>query len=415
MANLDDVRRFLKGRLDVVRNAERDLDALLQKYESFFGEVNAAREHELDQLTTATLEQRESLPDWFVQELEASRPEVEAEFSTRRKNLLAEAKKLRQRAEALRQRSIDAERLLAGQSTSYDRNESELEQQLEANRQALETVEAKITSLSHGLGFITRLPALMPLGRERRRLVRERAELAPKLEKLRSNWQERLAAARDEEAEWRQKWVQAETDAAAFEARVEALDLERPRILARSTVEHVLARREPETTEPSESDPACPRCAMPNVPGAAFCHICALRLVEDRPDFEGSLIELAELNRHHLRFSQGMQTCQETLGLVRGIRSGLEALLKSVDSMIETRRKHSLARLSLAIPESSERFGAVFDEIAAAASTEARLHPLVFAEQMRKLIDGRIGEAALEGFFNNIGDELTRAAEAKWD
>ncbi len=414
MGRLEDVRSFLEERLRVVQDTERRLDRLLQKYETFFSEVNGAREHELDQLVEATLDRLPRLPGWYREAVEAARPEVEKELAHERSKLKRRRASRRKKAEALRQESVEAEQALAAESREWDAKEAELEARIEAVNQELVAVKRRIRELSRGLGFLTNFFKARPLGRRFTELQRERRTLTRTLELLRKEWHARLAQEAEAEAARRRQWVELETETTAMDARIEALEMERPRIVARSTVERVLGEREPDLREPVPGDPLCPRCRMPNPPEAAFCRICARRLLEDRTDFAGSLEEIVELNRHHRRFAEGMRACQETLGLVRGIASGLEALLKSVNSMIDTRKKHRLKRLSLEIPSESVEYGRLFDEMREVAASDLRLHPLVFARRMAAATEGKVSEEQLRAYFERIGRELSRAAGQRW-
>jgi len=415
MARLEDVRDYLENRLGVMTSTEERLDALQQKYETFFAEISRARNHELGQLVEETLSRLDELPQWFREAVEKERKAVEEGLHDEIGRLKRRESYRRKKAARLRQESLEAEERLAAESREQDELEERWERELATVEKELEEVEAQIRTLSRGLGFFSNIGRMRPLDRRRRELATRRQELAVRLEGLRGAWAGKLEQAAAEEEQRRKGWVQAETEAAALAARLEALRMERPRLVARTVVERVLGSRETPYPEAAESDPACPRCAMPNAPGSPFCRICALRLKEDRPDFEGSLEEITELNYHHRRFAEGMKATQETLALVRGIRSGLEALLKSVREMIEVRKKHNLAELDLSVPESSWSYGRLFDEIAVLVRDDIRLHPLVFASWVQQVTEGRVSEEQLKAYFEAIGEELSRAAKDQWD
>ncbi len=414
MGRLEDVREYLAGRLDVVREAETRLGALLAKYETFFQEVSRAREHELDQLVEATLADPASLPGWYREAVDRVRPEVEAELAARRRELGQRRDALLEEAEALREASARGEAALAEAGRERDARESELEDALRRLEGEIAGLDARIRSLSRGLGFLTNWARMRPLARRRRKADAERRELAAKLEALRTAWAAELSRAREAEERRRTEWVAKETDAAAVAARLEALELEAPRIVARTVVERVLGGREGRLPEGGSERP-CPRCGMPNPEAASFCRTCALRLAPDREDFAGSVEEIAELEVHHGRFAEGMKAAQEALALVRGIRAGLEALVKSVDGMIEARDGHGLGELDLEVPASSVAYGALFDEIAAVAGEGSRLHPREFARRIREVTEGRTSKEELAAYFEAIGNELSRAAGERWD
>jgi len=189
---------------------------------------------------------------------------------------------------------------------------------------------------------------------------------------------------------------------------------QRGRIVARTTVERVLAERLPEIPATAEGDPPCPRCEMPNSSSSHFCRICAQRLGDDREDFDGSLEEGAELNRHDLRFAEGMRACQEIVGLVQGMLTGHDALIESIEDMQRSQKKHSLSRLAIEVHPWSREFGTYFDRLFDLASREARLHPLDFARGIQHQTQKVFTEKFIKAYFELIGDELSRQAEAQW-
>jgi len=415
MGQLEGIRDYLEERSRVIESTEKQLNSLQEKFESFYAQITRAREHELDQLVSQTLENRESLPDWYLETIKEAAPLVEKEITGRRKKLVSRRNYRRHKAAGLRKESIEAEAQAALESEENDLLEKNLSRRISGIESGIEELSREILSLSRGLGFFINVFKARPVDRRRRDLDAKRRRMAAELESLRSHWRDHLLELESDDEKRRQKWIEAENEAAALSARIEALDMERPRILARTVVEKVLGTRQEEYREPSSGDPPCQRCGMPNLPESSFCHICALRLKTDRTDFMGSLVEIGELNRHHRRFTEGMKACQEILGLVVGIGSGLEALLKSVRKMIIVRDEHDLGSLELEVPEESRGYGLIFDDIAASVREEQSLHPSVFAEKIRGLIAQRLSEDHLKAYFEGIGKVLSKAAAAKWD
>jgi len=415
MGRLEDVYEFLDTRLGVIISCEDQLKSLQEKFESFFAEVSRAREHELDQLVAETLHRREELPQWYLDALNEAAPEVEKEITEKRRKLVGRRNYRRKKAAKLREESIEAEAGYARQSREHNTMEEHMVERITDLENRIGDLEKEIRTLSKGLGFFTNIARGRQLDRKRRELDAERRKLASQLEKLRGNWRDHLIELKQQDETRRRYWITAENEAAALSAQIEALDLERPRILARTVVEKLVGQRHADLVRPAPTDPPCRRCGMPNSPENSFCYICALRLKEDRPDFEGSLAEIAELNRHHERFAEGIKAGQEILGLVGGIRSGHEALLKSVHEMIRARDDHDLGNLELDVPEDSRRYGEIFDELAEILHRDQRLHPLHFARKVGKLIEGRLTEEKLKNYFEQIGKALSAAAAARWD
>jgi hypothetical protein len=182
----------------------------------------------------------------------------------------------------------------------------------------------------------------------------------------------------------------------------------------RTAIEKVLFHRMPDLPAPAPGDPPCPRCKQPNPSAHHFCHICAQRLTDDRPDFEGSIREIAEINLHHRRFSEGMQACQEIIGLVRGLISGVDAFCESVEDMIASEKKYPLPKLQIEVPARSVSYGGNFDKLAEASGEDHSLHPKVFAGQIQALIAEVYTEKNIKDYFETMGAELSRQADKQW-
>jgi hypothetical protein len=153
---------------------------------------------------------------------------------------------------------------------------------------------------------------------------------------------------------------------------------------------------------------------VPNPQGNHFCHICAQRLTEDRPDFEGSIQEIAEVNLHHGRFADGMKACQEIIGLIRGLRSGLEAFKESVVDMRSSESQHNLSPLSIDVPPKSVEYGKNFDALKQSMGQDLSLHPKAMAAHVEHLVTKVFTEDKIKDYFETMGEELSRQAERQW-
>jgi hypothetical protein len=153
---------------------------------------------------------------------------------------------------------------------------------------------------------------------------------------------------------------------------------------------------------------------MKNPASHHFSATCAQRLTADRLDFEGSLLEISELNRHHAAFSDGMKACQEIIGLVRGLKTGLANFTESVNDMMATESRYPLPKLSIDVPARSVEYARHFDELVAAAKQERGLHPKAFSERIRASIQDVYQEPQIEAFFETMGEELSSCANSQW-
>ncbi|MGC4113734.1 MAG: zinc ribbon domain-containing protein [Myxococcales bacterium] len=195
--------------------------------------------------------------------------------------------------------------------------------------------------------------------------------------------------------------------------QIDALEQSRLQLIFRTSLERVLFERRPKDAVPVASDPKCPRCQSANPKESHFCQICGKRLLPDRPDLEGSLEEIAEANFHHARFAEGMKKCQEVIGLVSGVSSGLTAFRKSVGSMIDSQSRYPLAKLQLDVPRECVEYGKNFEALRDAAVPGLSLHPQAFGERMQAAA-APFTQEQVKAFFERMGAELSKAAKAQW-
>jgi len=414
MGRLSNFKAYLEERRVVLARVEKSLCQLQEKYETFFQEISKVREHELEQLREHILKNRQGLPSDFVSDLDKARAEAERDFDESIKQLEKERAEMQAKADEVRKASRRAEIKMRSKNQVLDFEEEHLKERSENLLDLIAEFNRRIRELGRGFGFFSNLFRMRRLQKERRRLVEEQADAAARIEKLRVKWAEYDAGYVEKEQKLQDEWIRLSTEAGALQTKLEHLSATRARIVRRTAIEKVLYARAPDLSAPGPDDPPCPRCKTPNPEDHHFCHICARRLSEDRPDFEGSLREIAELNMHHERFSQGMRACQEIIGLVRGLISGIQAFMTSVDEMIASERRYPLPKLDISVPQKSVAYGGKFDELSKSMQTDRSLHPAKFAGRVETLISGVYTEDKIKDYFETMGAELSRQAERQW-
>jgi len=415
MGRLSDFLDYLKGRREVVQRVEKQLCALQEKYETFFAELDTTREREFDQLRAHILAGYDGLSAALRQELDEARRVAREDLDRSLAALEARHAELRQAAEKERAASLRAETGHRKMNEDLDAEEEALETRNEELLARIRDYNERIQTLSRGFGFFANLFRMRALERERAAIDQEQADVAARIEAVRARW----AAADEErtkkEAARQEAWVKGKTDADAVAAKLDHLRSTQAALLDRTALELVLFARQPDLVVPKDGDPPCERCGKPNRPEAHFCHICAKRLRADRPDLEGSLLEVAELNLHHERFSAGVKACQELIGLVRGIGSGIDAFTKSVEDVKKSESKYPLPKLQIDVPKSARTWGGQLDELWTIVSEkEASLHPQVFADDIGTIVATSFTESAIQRWFERMGQELSEQAEKQW-
>lgn len=414
MGTLQDFRDYLANRRVVIETIETELCALQEKYETYFQEVVRVRDAELEQLE-AHAQGEHPLPQDFARDLDAAVAIASEAFDQQLEELIERRDAQLAAMEKTRQESSKADHELHAQNEDLDRKEEALKARAADLIDRIRVHNERIREMGKGFGFFFNLPSMSRIRKERRALEQEQADVAANIESLRNKWVSADTAHADAQQRREAKWTRLATEAAGIETKIEALQTMGDRMIERTALEKALFSRKPDLPTPSPSDPACPRCGSANPASYHFCHVCAQRLGDDKPDAAGSLAEVAELNWHHERFSEGMKACQELIGLIRGLKSGIDAFTLSVADMQDSQRRHSLAVLQLDVPESCRAYGQSFDGVAARLQkVDHKLHPVEFARQAERLVAGLFTEEQIKGWFEGMGAELSARAEAQW-
>ncbi|RME29500.1 MAG: hypothetical protein D6806_01240 [Deltaproteobacteria bacterium] len=414
MGSLEKFRKYLKEKERLLSGVQKRLQGMLENYENHLAEVSKAREAELGQLARLIADRADGVPEDFLRKIEVERERQKRLLDQKIGTLRKKRQQLLDKAEELRTKSLDAERKLKKQNSALDAEEEKLKARSRALMAEVEEHNRKIREMGKGFGFFKNLPAMRRLQHEKERLEQELEDLGARIEKLRARWRELSEGHAEDERKRRTEWVRLETEADAVGAKIEHLEQNSERIVDRSALEAVLLELEAPVLDPAPDDPECPRCGTRNCRKNHFCMACAARLGEDRPDFAGSIEEVAELNHHHRRFTKGLAVCQEAVALVRGVTSGLRAMLKSVEEMIYSQNRYGLAPLRIDVPAECVEFGKVFDELDEKVKDAQGIHPLKVAEALEPIVKERLGEQQLKKWFERMGEELNRRASAQW-
>lgn len=414
MGRLKDFHGYLEERRALLSEVEQHLCKLQEKYESHFSEITKVRDNEFKQLREIILTNRAKLPGDFNRALDENLKKQERQFDSKLADLKQERDQLQKKAEEKRKASAKAEKAVRRSNVNLDREEEALKARNQKLLTQIAEFNRRIKEMNKGFGFFTNLFKMRSLQKERKLIDQEQADIAARIDRLRQRWQEREARHHDKETKYRSEWVDLSTEAAAVQTKIEYLESSKTRIIQRSAMEGVLFDMQPALQEPKQGDPPCPRCKMPNPQSHRFCHICAIRLTKDRPDFKGSIGEIAEVNIHHARFSEGMQASQEIIGLVRGLKSGLDAFMKSVDDVMDSERRYPLPKLKISVPKKSKSYGKHFDGLKQIAAADLGLHPKAFAKKIQIMTSEIFTENRIKDYFETMGNELSRQADSQW-
>ncbi|MBI5305888.1 MAG: hypothetical protein HY868_27415 [Chloroflexi bacterium] len=261
---------------------------------------------------------------------------------------------------------------------------NEQEEKLKTDRarwkSTLDQLNAQVSTLGHGLGFIFNAWKIHAIDRERFRAVGRLEEIEKQLAKVRKDWQDLGAMVDKNTSGWREEWQKATT-------RVATLRQERD-FLAQNT--GTLARQR------------------------------AITFVFDNlktPTENAALKPMVALNHATDDYQTALGAIAGILGVVKSVDDGLGRFSKSVKTLMDEQNRHDqfLAPLNINVPDTINEFGKTWDELALVARDEKvyHEHPKDFVKQVQPFLDARLTAPQIKSYFDAL-DGALKSAMSKW-
>jgi len=260
--------------------------------------------------------------------------------------------------------------------------EEKLKAQLVSLADEIAALGDQIEQLSRGiLGGIKNARRLRRL-RRKRKALRLRQEAANReLVDVRMEWQKKRKEAEEEQTRLRQAWQQATVTASQLQARLDYLTNNLEEVSLRRGVEEMLKNMEKSPVEDGELGEA--------------------------------LQTMVELNTTKKAYEKGLTSVAEMLGLLKGIREGLQRFQQSVGKVYEEQERYNLKPLAVDLSSRVIKFHQSWKELRGLVKDEKYLgrHPLEFSERVDEFRRKRFTDEAVEGMFEDMGKALTRATK----
>ncbi len=144
-------------------------------------------------------------------------------------------------------------------------------------------------------------------------------------------------------------------------------------------------------------------------------YLAELQAVPEVPEpLRQALAQMVELNRVKAEYEEGLRTVAEGLGLLKGLSEGMDRFSQSAGKVLEEQRQYSLKELKVRLSDEVLAFHALWPEFRNQVKDEKGLgtHPTEFSKRVNAIIKERLGDAAIAGMFNSLGDALTEATRA---
>ena len=386
--SLEQLNDFLLKNRRKIDAVGREVEEIQVGFNSAYVEFKANHDAQLARLT-----------EKLFMRLDALGPELRALIDERaiEERRLLEGRREQLREELIPQTQAEADAVLAQAQEQLQALRqlnpelNEREELYKTHRAALETklaeLNAEISRLSRGLGFIVHFVSIAKLDRQRQRIIGQLEILAENLKEVREEWQTRQQEFQAEQEALQAQWRELGLKVAELRAELAYLDddAQREALAVKRAIHHVLDNlKEP---------------------------------IPCSEDLRSELEAMIELNIKTDAYQEGLGTVGGLIALLDSIGKGIDNLRESVEGLIGEQRMHSqhLPPLKVQLPDSVIAFHSQWDGLRAKMHDDARMcaHPLEFLEVARPVIERGLSDEAITNMFNRLGRALDEATK-KW-
>jgi len=369
---------FLEKERQRIANAFHEIEEIQKDYQGAYTKFKADHDKTLRELAAQL--NRASLDPGLREQMDARVP-VERTWVAERiaaldKNI-AEGVQL---ADGLIAKAQKEQADLRAINPKSNEQEEKLKTQRERWKNTLDQLNAQVTQLGNGIGFVFNTFKIQELDRERNRVVGRLEEIEKQLAKVRKDWQDLDALADKNIGGWRDEWEKATARVATLRQERDYLAQNAEPVAQQRAITHVLDNLKTPTDD------------------ATLAPMVALNHATD--DYQAALGAMAGI-----------------LGVIKSVDEGLDRFGKSVKTLMDEQNRHDqfLAPLSITIADSIAAFGKTWDELAMTASDEKKFHarPQDFVKQMQPFLDARLTATQIKNYFDALDNGL-KAAMKTW-
>jgi len=267
---------------------------------------------------------------------------------------------------------------LHGLNPVLNAREESLKARSLSETEGIAQLELKLESV----GFWGRILGSRELKQKLREARRAHAKTLEDLNAVREEWVKKKEEVQKRQAELRGTWEKTSTEASQTQAELDYLAIHLDELSAKRGVQRYLA----ELTE--------------------------------TPAIEGplgkTLSEIASMNQKLQAYQQGLTSVAEALGVLTGIRTGMERFQQSATKVYEEQRRFNLKPLRLNIPKSTIQFQNTWADFRNKVKNEKYLgqHPLEFSKHVEHYTKDILTEEAIRRMFESMGEALNAATQA---
>jgi DNA repair exonuclease SbcCD ATPase subunit len=389
--------QYLDTQDEAIEDLVGQLDEVQVAFNALFDEFKAQHDARLDELTGQVFDrlggegskQRGTIPDGLRAAIDERLPEERQAIDERRSKVREEYLPARQQAaDELLQKAQAQVAALRALNPELDAREEELKAEKAELEARLAGLNVEIRQKSRGLGVVRHFASIFAADRERQQTIGKLEVINQTLQKVRREWEEKQSSVEAEQAGYQNRWQLESIAVARLQSELDQLDDQdlREDLALRRAIRHVLD----EIKEPLSSAD---------------------------PELDAGLREMVELNIQTDAYHEGLASVGGFIGLLRGIRSGLQAIRQSIDGLIKEQRMHSefLPALQFNVSDRVQDFHRQWPALARQFADEAAFgqQPTDFSAAVEPLLAGPLSQASIEAVFDSLGNTIERATE-RW-
>lgn len=421
MADLKKMLQFLDETGETVNGINKKLSSVQEFFNKNYNNVNAVRNEELEFLQTEFFAEPAIIPSEIRKAYEKNLKTAEVAFT---ENLSA----LKKVKTALEEKMKEADKTRLEYARSLKNSNTDLDIKEEAIKAGIADLEEKITEynktigeMATGFGFFINIFKMKTIEKEKKELLTKRAELIDRIEAVRNQWAQAEKDVGGKDAELKRAWAEMQTEYALLSEKIGTLENDMDGLVRKSAFYdalNTLSGREKFAALKTQVQKAetCPVCGSRNEENLFFCRYCGSRFAGNRPDVEGSLVEVGELNKVFADLTGGIRESVSLIALMRGVKGGIDTFVKSVRSVKDTQDKYAqLKDLNLDIPDVSDDLAEKLKTFEKSLDVKFyNLHPQDFAQTVKQTTDRILSAENIEKFFTLMGDELNKSTKEQW-
>lgn len=373
---LANFHRYVQENITRISALYREIEEIQYRFNDIYGKLQSQWQARVEETAPQLLEAE--LPPQQAEMLRRHQEQERLKLEERISQLRQQVAEKQQAADAaLKEAQAELQRVRELNPMLNEREEA-LKARSLSETEAIAAVEQQIKS--SGLG--ARLFGNNELRKKLQRLRKQHAETLQQLKAVREKWQAKKKELAERQEALRADWEKASIQLAQAKSELDYLELNVATLAAQRGAQRMLAE------------------------------------LQEAPAGRGPLYDamaaIAQMNQQRAQYREGITRVAEMLGVLTGIRTGMERFEQSVAKLHEEQERYNLKPLKVNVPRSVIEFHNTWAEFRGKVKDEVHLgdNPLEFAKIAADYVQQRLTEQAIKDMFEQMGKALSAAAKA---